>query len=497
MWAGTSALQNIDHALQNVRNETVRLNHQLSSLTNSMAVNQRQRLALIEKIAQVRLSAIEYGELNASLTIADKQALETLKLRDQALIQVSKRVDTLNHSVSEIEVGRESLLKSVNNLAQKLVDVEANVQAQLSKDPAFLAQLEKTSAANAVSHEAEQKVSRAQVDMDEKAKPYQEDALFQYLWERGFGTADYQAGFFVRFMDTKVAKLINYNQTRVNFWNLTEIPKRLEDHADHVASLADDEHDVLQQLELDALEKAGANELASSVGQARDALDECDDKIETLENDLNDAIAKRATFISGEDSYLKKSLSTITRALESNNVAAINRYVLATHSPTDDQMVIELQNIDHQLGSAMDNLDDVKRLQQKQSSKLSELESVRRNFKNARFDDVRSGFNNQSLLVDVLAQFVSGLVDGSDLWSVLKRNQRYRQTKSSPDFGSGQFESAIGSILGEVVRQAGRQSRRQRRSTWNRPSSRRSTKRSSGSSSNRSSGGGFRTGGGF
>jgi len=83
------------------------------------------------------------------------------------------------------------------------------------------------------------------------------------------------------------------------------------------------------------------------------------------------------------------------------------------------------------------------------------------------------------------------------LWNVLKRNQRYRQTRSSPDFGSGQFEDAIGSILGEVVRQAGRQSRRQRRSTWNIPRSRRrsSGRRSSGGS--RRSSGGFRTGGGF
>jgi len=502
MWAGRAALQNIDRALQSVRNEAVRLNSQLTNLTESMAINERQRLSVIEKIAQVRLSAIEYGELNASLTMADKHALETLKLREQALTQVSTKVDKLNQSVVETETQRESLLDGVNELAQKLVDIEAEVQAALAKDDAFLAQLEKTSAANAVSHEAEQKVSRSQEDMAEKAKPYQEDALFQYLWKRKFGTPDYEAGFFARFMDGKVAKLINYNEARVNYWNLTEIPKRLEDHADHVASLADDEHEALQQLEIDALEKAGANEVEVAVDKARDELDKCDDQIEALENDLNEAIAKRSTFIAGEDTYLKKSLSTIAQALQSNNMAAINRYVLATHSQTDDQLVHDLQRIDSQLTSALDNLSDVKRLHANQASKLTELEVVRRNFKNARFDDVRSGFNNQRLLNDVLSQFVSGLVDGSDLWNVLKRNQRYLQTRtsSSPDFGSGQFENALGSILGEVVRQAGRQSRRRpRRSTWNIPrsrGSRSSSRRSSGGSSSRSSGG-FKTGGGF
>ena len=497
MWAGTSALKKIDSVLQGIRRESVSLNSQLKGLTSSMAVNQRQRLAIIEKIAQVRLSAIEYGELNASLTTADKQALETLKLRDQALLQVNNRIDSLSDQISESESNREGLLESANKLAQQLVDIEAKVQAELSKDPDFLAQLEKTSAANAVSHEADQKVDRSQADMAEKAKPYKEDALFQYLWERKFGTPDYKAGFFARYMDTKVAKLINYNEARVNYWNLTEIPKRLEDHADHVASLADDEHEALQQLELSALENAGANEITALVEQARDKLDECDDKVESLENDLNEALAKRTTFISGEDTYLKKSLSIIARVLESNNFSAIQRYVLATHSPTDDQLVIELQNLDYQIQSATDNLESVKYLQQKQSAKLSELEVVRRNFKNSRFDDVRSGFNNQGLVVDVLGQFVNGLVDGSGLWETLKRNQRYRELDVSVDFGSGQFENAIGTILGEVVREAGRQTRRKRRSTWNVPRSRRSSSRRSSGGSRRSSGGGFRTGGGF
>jgi len=171
MWAGTAALQNIDRALQSVRNEAVRLNSQLTNLTESMAINERQRLSIIEKIAQVRLSAIEYGELNTSLNAADKQALETLKLREQALVQVNAKVGELNESVTDAETTREGLLEKVNELAQQLVDIEATVQAALAKDAAFLAQLEKTSAANAVSHEAEQKVSRSQADMAEKAKP--------------------------------------------------------------------------------------------------------------------------------------------------------------------------------------------------------------------------------------------------------------------------------------------------------------------------------------
>ena len=499
MWAGNSALRSIDNALQSVRNQTVQLNSQLANLTNVVGANQRQRLAIIEKIAQVRLSAIEYGELNSNLTAADKQVLQTLALREKALGQLNVKVEELNQSVLDTENNREQLLEKANQLAEQLVNIEADVQISLSDDDNYKAQLEKTSEANAVSHEAEQKVARAQTDMAEKASPYQADKLFMYLWERKYGTPDYKAGLFARFMDGRVAKLINYNETRVNYWNLTEIPKRLEDHANHVSDLADQEHEVLQQLERHALTAAGANDLDSQVENARDALDICDDEIESLENQLNDALTQRDRFISGQDDYLTESLAIISQALESNNMAAINRYVNATHSLTDDQLVIDLQNTDLTIKDALDNLEDVKRLQFSQNAKLSELEMVRRKFKNSRFDDARSGFNNQRLVVDVLGQFVNGLVSGSDLWNVIKRNQRYRQTRSSPTFGSGQFEDAIGTILGEVVREAGRQTRRSgkrssRGSTWSIPRSRGSTRTSI---PRKRSSGGFRTGGGF
>ena len=143
MWAGTSALQSIDRALHSVRSEAVQINSQLSNLTNVVSVNQRQRLLVIEKIAQVRLSAIEYGELNISLTAADKKALETLKLREQKLKQVNVTIEELNQSVVDTEKKREQLLFNVNELAEQLVDIEADVQTRLSKDTTYLAQLNK------------------------------------------------------------------------------------------------------------------------------------------------------------------------------------------------------------------------------------------------------------------------------------------------------------------------------------------------------------------
>jgi len=329
MWSGTSALKTIDQSLSTVRNEAVRLDKQLSSLTANLAANQRKKMAIIQQISAIRLSEIEQGELRESLTYADSKAFEVLGLRKKALEQIESKITRLNQSVIDLESQRESLLGNVNDLSEQLVSTQTRVQYELKKDASYLQVFEHASQAEAVSQEAERKVTQAQQDMSAKAKPYQGDALFMYLWERGFGTTKYASNRLVRTVDSWVARLINYEESRVNFWNLTEIPKRLTEHAEQVADAADDAYDALQKIELDASQAAGVPKLESDIDQSRNVLDQCDDDIEQAEIALRDALSKRASFTAGEDTYMRKSLDVLSSALEHDNLQSIRRYVEA------------------------------------------------------------------------------------------------------------------------------------------------------------------------
>jgi len=500
MWTGTSALKNIDQSLQTIRNEVVRLDSQLQNLTERLAQNQRHRVKLINDIAAVRLVEIERGDLQTNLTAADQQAAEILQQRSVALDAVNKRVESLNEQVSESESKREVLLEKVNEASQRIVDMEAGVQKQLKSSESYMAQLAKAQHADSVSAEAELKVERAQADMSEKASPYKEDRLFMYLWERGFGTTEYDGGLFSRAMDSWVARLIGYEESRVNFWNLTEIPKRLTEHADGVGEIADAEHMALQQMEIDALEAAGKKQFEADLEALRASMDKHDDDLESLEEALNEALDERARFVSGEDEYIQRCLSRLTQAVDHENLHAVHRYVRETISPTDDQLVIELQNLDSRLDNMRGDLNDVRQLHDRKINKLRDLEKVRRDFKNSRYDDVRSGFGNEALIASVLGQFLQGVVSGSDLWRVLQRNQRYRDVGSLPDFGSGGI-GELGDLLGGDIFGGRRRSRRtaRRGSTWHWPKPRGGGGgfRLPRGGGGRRGGGGFTTGGGF
>jgi chromosome segregation ATPase len=504
MWTGTSALQDIDQTLQTIRNDVVRLDDQIAQLTNSLAEKQRYRVKIINNIASVRLAELESGSLRDDLTAADRQAEEILSQRETALAALNAEIEQINNQISDAEKRREELLIEVNNVSQKIVDGETQVQNQLKVDKAYLTQLEKARAAESVAEEANAKADKAQDNMAEKAKPYQNDPLFMYLWDRSYGTTEYDGGLFSRFMDGWIARVIKYEPARVNYWNLTEIPKRLDEHADSVSNVADEALMALQQIELDALEKTGVKALEAEVESLRKKLDGHDDSIEDLENNLNAKLEERAQFMAGEDNYIKRCLQQLTQALDHQDLFAIHRYVLATNSPTDDQLVLELRSVDDKVADLNDDLKSVRLLQSNKINKLKELQSVRRNFKNSRFDDVRSGFGNKSIIAGMLGQFISGVISSADLWQTIQRNQRYRDVGSLPDFGSGgigniSISDILGGALGRGTNRLGsrRRTRRTRSPSWYSPSPRGGGFSFPGSGGGSRGGGGFTTGGGF
>ena len=424
--------------------------------------------------------------------------------RDKAVERLNADIDKLNTKIESSDRERETLLERCNEVSDQIVAIESKVQAELKLNQAYIDQFKVTQQAESVSQEAEQKVERANADMADKAKPYQDDDLFMYLWERGYGTTEYKGGLFSRFVDSWVARVIKYEPARVNYWNLQEIPKRLTEHADRVADVADNEMMALQQLETDALAAAGRPAAETALADLRQQLDEFDDRIEANEQELNDALSTRASFNSGGDDYIQQCLARISSALEHQSLASIHRYVRQTHSPLDDKLVIELQNLEDSIASMQGDMSGVRKLHDNQINRLRELESVRQQFKNSRFDDVRSGFTNQDLISSVLAQFLQGVISGADVWGTIKRNQRYRNVGSSPDFGSGGLGDLadvlgdsgidIGSILGR-----GSHSRRRRRrgSSWHIPKPRRNGGGFQFPRSTGRGGGGFKTGGGF
>lgn len=81
---------------------------------------------------------------------------------------------------------------------------------------------------------AENKAAQAETDMVQKRLPYEADPLFMYLWRRKLGTPEYRAKGLARYLDRKVARLIEFDGARRNYTVLIELPVRLREHAERL-----------------------------------------------------------------------------------------------------------------------------------------------------------------------------------------------------------------------------------------------------------------------
>lgn len=483
MISGLQTLRHLDQGLGSVREDINRIDSELNHVSETLHENRRQQAASMKELAKIRLDEIAKGSFLGELDAADQRALSLLQDRNRAYQKLEEEIDQASNTLTKQEQDREAALEVVNTRAQAIIDCEHKIQAELENDPAYQKQLEQARRVDDIAGQAEEKATLAEKDRQEKGAPYESNNLFMYLWKHKYGTPDYEGGTLTRFLDKWVEGLCDYDQFRVNYWTLLEIPKRLRIHAESARNDSDQALETLEKIETEKAQQANLPELQELHAEALEVVDAIDDEIEKQEDDLNLLLKQRTEYIEAKDAYMEESLKTLSDALSSRSVYELNDAAHQTVSKQDNLIVRELAELRERHDDLEEELRDHRRMHEAKLDRLQKLEGVRRQFKNRRFDDMRSGFGNESLISSMLGQFLNGLIGSGELWRVLQRHQRHQDVGAWPDFGSGGLGLP-----------------RQRRSPWHFPTGRRSAggfrlPRSGGFSSR--GGGGFRTGGGF
>lgn len=491
MLSGRETLGHINATLKSARGEMGRLEQELQRTSDAVARNRMAQTAALKHLAGVRLDEIASGNIRQHLDGVDYQVEQLLEQRAGEMAKLEQQIRRTEAEREALETQRDEQHEVVDAKARTLAEREAAVQANLNDDGEFQDQLAATRAADAIAVSAADKAAMAEADRNAKGAPYESDELFSYLWSRGYGTSEYSAGALARFLDGWVARLCGYEEARQNYWMLLEIPKRLDAHADRVRAAADDELGRLQALEQVAAKAGGVVAASASLAEAEEIQDEIDVKISEQEEALNRLRTELSQYAVAEDEYSVKCLQVLAEAMGRRNILQLTSMAGSTLTPEDDALVDELRQLrraDDQLQSELRQHRD---MLQEQHRRQQELESVRRKFKNSRYDDLRSTFDKGDLLVMMMRQVLGGGVEGGALWDAIRRQQRYQDVGGAwPDFGSG-----------GIVR-GGRRGQ-MRPPTWHWPGGNTGRGRRGGGfrlprapRSSRSRGG-FRTGGGF
>ena len=164
------------------------------------------------ELAAMRLDVIK-GEATDTLTAAEKEATRLLADHagvhgDASVARLRRRGEKLNDAEAARRAGEGEVDAALHAYETLVTETETAVQS----DPGYLALKQAFEQSRAVAVRAEQKLELAKTDRAEKGKPYEQDPLFSYLWERKFRTPEYKKRGLSRMLDGWVAKLCRYDE---------------------------------------------------------------------------------------------------------------------------------------------------------------------------------------------------------------------------------------------------------------------------------------------
>ena len=407
-------LNSIEQASSTLRSDEDNMVRIIEDASAELANLQTEQSTLFKSLAKVRLDILQQESVVGHLDSAERKALAALDGQKDKLSALAKEREQLASSLQAARAKRMTLSAKVAEAAGAISAVQEETESRMADDLEWQAQEARVTGAQARMQAAEEKAAQAEKDREEKSQPYLADKLFVYLWQRGYGTSAYSSGGLTRMGDDYVARVVNYEAARQNYFTLTEIPKRLREHADRLKAELEEEEAKLVALERTALEKDGIEAKEKAYSDAVADLKAEEDKIAELEaKDL--AVEKeRAALLSNDaGSELSKALTDLASSMQRQDLRDLLSDALDTPTTADERIVLQLQKIEKTMRSKQQGIDEARRTAMDIARKRTELERSANEFRRAGYDRMGGGFVNDRLIGDIIGGMIGGVLSSA------------------------------------------------------------------------------------
>ncbi len=455
MLTGRETLGSIERALSELQRDEAAVNTRIERATRAVADLETEQLEAYRELARFRLSDGANSGLDGRLDEASREISRLLGSRAERLDTLRQTIKALQGERDGLAAARDKLIAERTAAAERLDDVMDAVDDRLEADPDYIAQKERADAARKTAAAARAKTEQAHADRVEKGQAYESDPLFLYLWNRGFGTSAYTHTGLVRMLDRWVARLIRYQDARPNYAMLTEIPLRLDAHADDREAAAAAELQKLADWSRRAAAEVAGEDLVVRIADLDDEIERKTAALDATEQKLAAASAEEQVFLSGQDDGFRAAQNALVALLQADDLRKLWREAVETPSPEDEEIVRRLQDLAERIQQVESDIEHDRSLLRDISRRREELARVSRNFRQRGYDSGDSTFSDDSLASVLLGELVKGAISGADYWARAERSHRRRKRRgrgvgfpgglglpgsmggSLPDFGRG------------------------------------------------------------
>jgi DNA repair exonuclease SbcCD ATPase subunit len=437
MITGRDTLQEInDHILQ-AQSQIENADREMDHLTSRLSELRIEEADQFRQLAKFRLDEMNAGQVAARLEKVHHAVPTFLDQHKQALGELDNKLEQIKQSRQKLEQHRETGINVRDKAIETLQLQLGESKKKLEQDQDYQLQKEKAIRAAEVTRRADQKASQSEADLASKGKPYREDSIFMYLWQRRYMTPDYRANIIIRSLDGWVARLIDYRETRADYHMLNELPLRLREHADRAAEEARRQQEALQALERQTAEKDGVGASQTALEKAEAQLQDINDEIETHEERYQELLAQKADFVAGKDKYTQKAVEVLVAELENEDTLELYRQAQATPRPEDDAIVMRLHKLQQEQQETNKRISELKADRQQHRKALEELTKLGDKFRRSNYDTRFSSFPTNLGIGILLGEILRGGRSSGSAWDRIGKSQKWEFPDIGGSGGSG------------------------------------------------------------
>lgn len=473
MQNGLRVYKEMSQEINRARDEVSRVATELETLNVQLHQARSNEAQQISELAQLRLGLLSANQIASELDAADRRAQALLQDRTARLEQLNAAIKTSVDRQTALEASHEKLAAVYDQALSALNAKTEAVRKVLQANTDFITQSETASSLAEQARLASEKANLAEADRIQKRKPYEQDRLFVYLWERRFGFPGYRSGPLLHSMDAWVARLIGYERAHRNYRLLLALADHMREHAttqQHIAEAAAKQLEIMDQ---QALAAAGVPILQADLFKAEEDLQNLDAQLDQEEKTHQQLLEQRAAMIADNDPFTVEAMKILETQMSREDLDTLRRDVQATPTPKDDALVARLANLRAVSSALCDRVSHLQSLHNQTLKQLEKMEEFRTRFRSQGYDSENSEFEDEITIGSVLQSIFQGAIETNGAWEQVRRRQKFRIPLA--------VISGLGSILG------------------NSGNGRSAGKRSSGGfrSGGSVGGRGFKTGGGF
>lgn len=465
MWTGRQTLASIEQAIGRLRGEEGQLDSALRNAVGELERLRTEQSGALRELARVKLDEMAAGRLATRLDAGERRALQILDDYRLRIASTAERSSRLQEEVRAADSERHAAAAAVEGALEIVEKLRAAAEGKARSGGDWQAAKAALGKADAIAGEAESKAASSEAELGAKRKPYDEDPLFTYLWQRKFGRSEYRAGNLARAIDRMVAELVDFASVRPNYAALIEIPLRLREHATAKRAEADALRTPLAAIERRAMVEAGVEAKEAVLAEARHKLAAADDMAQKKQELLRQVDEERAVLVAkGTSLAYGDALGTIAAADSKDDVATLYLEAQRTPTPADDAIVRRIDGLNGSIGKLDAEIEGLRRTAQELARRRLEMEQVRSRFRTTGYDHPSITFGNEGDIGSVLERMLAGAVSSGALWDLLRRSYQYREPMGRPDFGAPHFPLPFPLPGGGSIGSSG--------GTWREPSSR-------------------------